>query len=153
MINDLKLGVAGVAIALPAALPVALSIVTLASHPSQALPRAYDFSVNVTQGALEGMTFGGIFCYDDAVIQSEGLETIGVSDGLNVEMTFFNQAFTASDDIDYPDFPTLILEDGTVQRLDFWVEPGTRDNWWDLPGWDVTVMPSEKHCHCEEHCP
>ena len=132
-------------IALAAAIAVLLPLPTALS--AQALSAAYDFTVEVTDGPLAGQQFGGSFCYDNADIQGQGLEVLREADGFNVSMAFY-ETVTAADDSDYPDFPTLTLEDGEVKQLDFWVEEGDRLVWWDLPHWQVSLSPSDDMTEC-----
>ena len=120
---------------------IASSSAMLYAQSAQARPIAYDFTVDVTAGSLSGMQFSGSICYDDTQTTDSGTEVLRVAHGLEVSMTFFNQFFTAKDDVDYPHHPTLTLEDGLVESLDFWIESGERVLWWNLPGWDVTLTP------------
>lgn len=122
---------------------IAIACVSL---PVEAIagPVTYDFTVTVTEGKLAGISFGGSFTYDDDAVSERGMTAIAVEDGLTVDMTFFDRPFTAKDDIDYPEFPQLFFEDGEVQKLEFWVEPGEeRGSWWDLPGWNVDLERRE----------
>jgi hypothetical protein len=111
------------------------------ARPIQAVPVTYDFTVEVTQGSLAGNTFTGSFRYDDESVRRVGTKEIGVADGLMVNMTFFGQDYTEKADTGYPEYPKLILEDGLIQRLDFWIEPGERVVWWGQPGWKVELFP------------
>lgn len=117
---------------------------TLLSGGAVAKPVTYDFTVDVTEGKLAGKSFDGSFSYDDEAVSETGTTAIGITEGLQVEMTFFDRSFTAEDDVNYPEFPQLVLEEGEVQKLEFWVEPGAeRGSWWDLPGWNVELTPRE----------
>jgi len=58
-------------------------------------------------------------------------------------MTFFGQDYTDKADTGYPEYPKLILEDGLIQYLDFWIEPGERVFWWGQPGWKVELFPRD----------
>lgn len=123
-----------------AAVSIVIAYTVLDFSPVQAKPVSYDFKVNVTQGKLSGTSFGGNFSYDDSVLDSTGSATLKVENGLTVNMNFFGQSFTAKDDINYPNFPQLSLENGEVKELDFWVEPGKRGKWWGLPGWEIELI-------------
>lgn len=120
---------------------VAATLVAIDGLPVQALPVTYDFTVVVTQGSLAGNTFNGSFSYDDSTLSGVGVEEIGVVDGLTITMTFFGQDYLETADIDYPAFPKLIFDEGEIQRLDFWIEPGERGVWWGLPGWEIELSP------------
>ena len=122
---------------------VAATLVAINGHSVQAFPVTYDFTVVVTQGSLAGNTFNGSFSYDDGQLSGVGAEEIGIADGLTVNMTFFEQDYTEIADTDYPAFPKLIFEDGEIQRLDFWIEPGERGVWWGLPGWEIELSPRD----------
>ena len=117
----------------------AITMVSLQACSVQTVPVTYDFSVEVTQGPLAGNKFNGSFSFDKALAKGVGQEEMGVSDGLKVKMKFFEQEYTEKSDQGYPEFPKLILEDGQVKRLDYWVEEGERIVWWGLPGWEIDL--------------
>ena len=110
-------------------------------HPISAKPITYDFTVKVSEGSLAGNTYQGSFSYDDENLSGVGKEEIGVIDGLTVQMNFFGKNYIEEDDKDYPAFPKLVLEDGKVQQLDFWIESNKRRVWWGTPGWEVELFP------------
>lgn len=118
--------------------PIAIFSLAL---PAQAgkVTYTYEFTVKVTQGSLAGNTFEGTFSYDSTTLTHTGAETIGVEDELDITMQFLGQIYEETADTDYPNFPQLILQDGEVQQLDFWMEAGPRVNWWALPGWKVQL--------------
>lgn len=118
---------------------VILGIATIVTAPVQASPVTYDFTVDVTQGALAGQSYSGTFSYDDEVLKGTGSETIGVNQGLTVCMNYFGQNYTEVNDRDYPNFPTIVFENGEIQYLDFWIQPSDRVVWWNLPGWKVNL--------------
>jgi hypothetical protein len=118
-----------------------LTMVAIELPQVQAAPVIYDFTVVVTQGSLAGNTFSGSFSYDDALLENVGTETLGVEEGLTVEMNFLGEDYTETADIDYPKFPQVIFEAGEIQRLDYWIEPGERGIWWGLPGWEIELSP------------
>lgn len=120
---------------------VMLTMVAVNLPEVQAAPVTYDFTVVVTQGSLAGNTFSGSFTYDDEMVEGVGTETLGVEDGLTVEMDFLGENYTETADTDYPEFPQLVFEAGEIQRLDFWIEPGQRAVWWGLPGWEIELSP------------
>ena len=105
----------------------------------QAAPVTYRFTVEVTEGSLAGNTFEGAFTYEDSLLAGEGEEVLQVEDGLIVTMTMLGQTITEMDDVDYPEYPQLLFTDGEVERLELWAESEDRSNWWDLPGWNVTL--------------
>lgn len=109
--------------------------------PAWAESVTYQFWVNVTAGPLAGNTFNGTFTYDANSIVGQGTEIVGVDNGLSVNMDFLGETYTETADTSYPAFPQLVLQDGEVQQLDFWIEPGPRVNWWNLPGWQVDLKP------------
>jgi hypothetical protein len=118
---------------------VVLNSVVLAGRPVQASIVTYDFTVNVTEGSLSGQSYSGAFSYDDSTLEATGVETLGVDQELSVCMNYAGHTYTEVDDTSYPAFPKLIFEDGTITQLDFWVQPNQRVNWWNLPGWEVSL--------------
>ena len=115
--------------------------IVINGYPSLAKPITYDFTVKVSEGSLAGNTYQGSFSYDDETLSGVGKEEIGVMDGLTVNMNYFGKDYTEEDDRDYPKFPKLVLEDGEVQQLDFWIESNERRLWWGTPGWEVELSP------------
>lgn len=109
--------------------------------PSLAKPITYDFTVEVSQGSLAGNSYTGSFSYDDEQLSGVGKEEIGVTDGLTVNMNFFGKDYTGADDKDHPAFPKLVLENGMVKHLDFWIQSNERKVWWGTPGWQVELSP------------
>jgi hypothetical protein len=122
---------------------VATTLLVVDVHPTEAKPVTYDFTVVVTEGSLAGKTFKGSFRYDDEVLTGVGREEIDIADGLTVTMNFFGQDYTEKADQEYPTFPKLIFEDGEIQQLDFWIEPGKRLVWWGRPGWKIELSPRD----------
>lgn len=112
---------------------------TNAISQAQASIITYDFTVNVAQGSLAGQSYSGTFSYDDSTLKGTGVEKLGVDQGLKVCMNYFGRNYTEASDRDYPKFPTLVLENGEVKHLDFWVQPQKRVVWWNLPGWEVNL--------------
>ena len=118
---------------------VAMISIAIDTRPLQAIPVTYDFTVEVTQGTLAGNTFSGSLTYDDEAIMGIGTEEIGVENSLTVTMEFLGQTYSEISDSQYPEFPKLRFEDGEIQQLDFWIEPGERLIWWNLPGWEIDL--------------
>ena len=106
-------------------------------HLVEAKPVTYDFTVVVNQGSLSGKSFDGSFTYDDELLTGQGTEELDVKKGLSVNMNFLGKMYREIDDTSYPEYPKLIIQDGEIQTLDFWVEPIKRIIWWGLPGWNV----------------
>ena len=120
---------------------VASTMMVIDARPILAKPITYDFTVEVSQGSLAGRTFTGSFSYDDEQLTRVDTEEIRVTDGLKVNMNFFGKDYTEAEDRDYPEFPKLILENGKIQHLDFWIQPNERVIWWGKPGWKVELSP------------
>lgn len=129
------------AVALPASTGMLLSSRTL---PAQAATQIYDIVVNVTAGSLEGNQFTGTICYDDEFLMGIGTEEVNPYLGLSTTMNFLGRDYDQTADTDYPEYPKLILEDGEIQRLEFWVESDQRGSWWDTPGWDIQLTERER---------
>ncbi|MBD3884170.1 hypothetical protein IFO70_20695 [Phormidium tenue FACHB-886] len=126
---------------------------TLIASPVQAAIVTYNFTVNVTEGALAGQSYRGTFSYDDSMLKGTGAETLGVDQGLTVCMNYFGQNYTAANDRDYPNFPKLAFENGEIEYLDFWVQPNDRVVWWNLPGWEVDLSLRQSEAdtvNCQE---
>ena len=104
-----------------------------------AKPVTYDFTVKVVEGSLKGNSYSGFFTYDDEKLVNQGQEIMTVEQGLKVCMNFFEQMRDESKDVDYPQYPQLILQDGQPETLDFWIEPSERRIWWNQDGWEVTT--------------
>lgn len=117
---------------------VTVGLMTIVVIPVQAAPVMYDFTVKVTQGKLAGKSFQGTLRYDDANLQGKGIETIDTTQGLQVCMNFFGRHYRETQDSNQPEFPKLVFQNGQIQTLDFWIEPGKRLNWGTLPGWETT---------------
>jgi hypothetical protein len=107
--------------------------------PGLAEPVIYDFTVQVRTGSLAGNRFTGTVRFDSEAFTGVGRETIGVEDGLAVKMQFYGMYFGAMDDVNYPEFPRVNLNNGELESLDFWIEPGARGSWWNLPGWEIEL--------------
>lgn len=118
---------------------VAFNNAVLTIGSAQASIVTYDFTVNVTQGALVGQSYKGTFSYDDATLKGTGIETLGVDQKLSVCMNYFGRNYTEVNDTSYPEFPKLMFKDGAITQLDFWIQPNQRLNWWNLPGWDINL--------------
>lgn len=104
-----------------------------------AKPVVYDFTVNVTQGALKGQSFTGVFSYDDEKLTNQETQTIGVKEGLKVCMNFIKMQ-NETNDVDYPQFPQLTFQEGKPESLNFWVEKeAPRQLWWNTNGWIVNT--------------
>lgn len=122
---------------------VTVGLTAIAVTPAQAAPVTYDFTVKVTQGSLAGKSFQGTLRYDDAKLQGQGIETIDAAQGLQVCMNFLGRNYRETQDSNQPEFPKLVFQNGKIQTLDFWIEPGKRLNWWTLPGWETTLTRKE----------
>jgi hypothetical protein len=114
-----------------------LGVTAIAISPVQAIPITYNFTVNVSKGALAGQSYSGTFSYDDATLKGTGIEEVGVAQGLTVSMNYFGRTYRETDDSSYPTRPRLIFENGKLKQLDFWVQPQKRVIWWNAPGWEV----------------
>ena len=58
-------------------------------------------------------------------------------------MNFFNQMHDETKDVDYPEFPALIFQEGIPETLDFWMESPQRSIWWNRNGWEVEISRRE----------
>ena len=117
-----------------------LSLLFLTQCAKQPNPVTYGFTVEVTEGSLAGNTFTGEISYDESALTGRGQEILRWEDGLTVRMTMLGETVTEFEDVDFPDFPQLLFVDGTLERLEFWVESEERGSWWDLPGWNISLQ-------------
>ena len=115
----------------------ALSTGVIATSQAQNSTVSYDFTINVTKGSLAGKSFNGSFSYDNSTLKGIGVEELGVTQGLKACFNYLGRNYSESDDRDYPTFPKLVFENGKIKQLDFWLQPGKRVVWWNLPGWEV----------------
>ncbi len=119
----------------------------------EAKPVTYDFTINVVEGSLKGNTYNGFFSYDDEELTGKETETINAENGLKVCMNFFDQIHNETKDVDYPQYPVLIFNQGKPETLDFWMESPKRSIWWNRNGWNVEITPRENqtqvtNCDC-----
>ena len=114
-------------------------ITFVSSNSILAKPITYDFTINVVEGSLKGRSFKGFFSYDDQKLADKETNIIGVEDGLNVCLNFFEQNYDHTKDVDYPLFPQLTLKQGQPESLDFWIEKSSRQLWWNQNGWQVEI--------------
>ena len=77
--------------------------------------------------AFAGTVGTGTFTYDETLLTVDGNRTLTPEDGLLLNFTIFGQTFTAANDIDHPDFPSLSFQDGTPESLDFIVRERSND--------------------------
>lgn len=129
------------AVAVPASTGLILSSIP---GTAQAAIQTYDIVVDVTAGSLEGNQFTGTICYDDEFLMGIGTEEVSPYLGLSTTMNFLGKDYDQTDDTDYPDYPKLILEDGEIQSLEFWVESDQRGSWWNTPGWDIQLTERKR---------
>jgi hypothetical protein len=123
----------------PAVCAAAIALGCLVTVPAQAAIQTYDITIDVTAGSLEGNRFTGRICYDDEFLTGMGIETVTPYLGLSTRINFLGQTYDQTDDTDYPEFPQLILQEGEIQRLEFWVESDQRGSWWETPGWTIEL--------------
>lgn len=76
---------------LRATVNAALYTAAIATSQVQASSITYDFTVNVTKGALAGNSFNGTFSYDDSTLKGTGVEQLGIERGLTVCMNYFGR--------------------------------------------------------------
>lgn len=92
----------------------------------------YTFSGTVLDGPFEGSIGTGSFSYNrDLII--EGNEVLNVANGLTVAFSFGGQAFDATHDVDYDEFPELEFYDGMPVFLDYQLVDGWSDVDFDDP--------------------
>ena len=143
------LRIACCAVAVPASTGFLLSGL---SSPAQATIQTYDIVVDVTAGSLEGNQFTGTICYDDEFLMGIGTEEVSPYLGLSTTMNFLGKDYDQTADTDYPEYPKLILQDGEIQSLEFWVESEKRGSWWNTPGWDIQLTKRKRFEQTLKEC-
>ena len=128
-----------------------LSTVVTATQ-AYAVPVTYDFTVTVTKGRLAGNSFNGSFSYDDAKLKGTGVEELGIAEGLTTCINYLGRTYRETDDTSYPTFPTLTFEDGKIAKLNFWIQPNQRVNWWNSNGWEVKLSEPKKSDSTVPNC-
>ena len=129
-----------------------LSGAAIAGCVAQTSTITYDFTVNVTQGSLAGKSYNGTFSYDAAKLKGTGIEELGVAQGLTVCMNYFGRNYSEREDSGYPTFPKLVFDNGNIKQLDFWIQPGKRVVWWNLPGWEVKLSKRQAAASDATNC-
>lgn len=112
--------------------PIFLALFMALSANVQAAPITVLLEAEVFSGEFTGETATGTLTYDDTEIDGIGIESINDADGLDVEFIFFGQLFTESDDIDFPDLPSLDFSDGMIVGFDWVVSEIDADNLTDI---------------------
>lgn len=97
---------------------VLLTTIVFAS-PSVAITITQAFTANVTSGSFNGTSGIGSFTYDDDLLNPSGLTFLSPVDGLEVSLTFLDQTYSQSDDLEFPNFPSVRFVDGVPVFLDF----------------------------------
>ena len=104
----------------------ALTLVTVEANPVQAAIVTYNFDVDVATGSLAGTQGSGFFSYDDSTLTGNGLESLGVSDGLSISFDFLGRTYTEADEAEEPDdeeeFPFVNFRDGNLLGLNYLVD-------------------------------
>lgn len=102
---------------------VGVSLATITASPVQAATVTYNFELNVIDGLYAGETGKGSFSYDDSTLTGEGLESLGVDEGLAVQLNFLGINYTEADDVNDNDNPLDVeplvnFADGNLLGLD-----------------------------------
>ncbi|MGD1850212.1 MAG: hypothetical protein ACFCBU_06265, partial [Cyanophyceae cyanobacterium] len=112
----------------------AATLGSIAPQPVQGHEEAQNptcaFEIEISAGSLEGNRFSGSFSFDHDQLTGEGEEIVTVENGLEISMAYLGRTYRQEDDRNYPDYPRVILQDGKVELVDFWVDPRDRGIWW-----------------------
>ena len=92
--------------------------------------------VSVISGAGTGATGTAEFEYDDALLTGVGDEVLLGSD-YSFSLDLFGQIFTNANDIDFPDYPWLIFEDGVITGMDLLIDENDGINPTDIAQADI----------------
>jgi hypothetical protein len=95
-----------------------------AALPATAAPTPFSFSATVTAGSVAGETGTGFFAFDPDLFTGVGQELVTVADGLQIGFNFLGGLFTERNDLDYADYPLVILQDGVPVYIDYLVAAG-----------------------------
>lgn len=92
----------------------AAAMTVLLAGPAQAVtPTTIDLFGEVFEGPFAGTTGSGFVTFDADFLDGE--TTLSPLDGLiELSFTLFGQTFTAGDDIDFDDFPTISFDENGV---------------------------------------
>jgi len=82
-----------------------LSLAAITASPVQAATVGYNFELYVIDGLYVGETGKGFFTYDDSTLTSNGLESLGIDQGLSVQLNFLDTNYTEADDVNDNDDP------------------------------------------------
>ena len=79
------------------------------------------FNTGVLSGPLAGATGTGTLTFDETLLTGVGDESLDpfTDSSFAVVLLMFGQTFTASDDIDFPDFPRAAFLNNIWEGLDF----------------------------------
>ncbi len=81
----------------------------------------YSFEGTVVNGPLAGTVGTGSFSFDETLLDGAGDGLFDPTTGLTLTFTIFGQNFTEFDDVDFDDFPELLVLGGVPFGLDFLV--------------------------------
>lgn len=103
-----------------------LTVGLMLTNTAQALsPQTNFFSATDSfyENTLSSVTGSGSFTYDLDKITGIGTEWLGTTDGrlLSFRFELFGQTFAETDDVEYPFFPLVRLQNGTPDYLNFFV--------------------------------
>ena len=93
------------------------TIATATQSPAQAATVGYSFTANVSSGPLAGNNYEGNFSYDDSTLTGNGLESLGVAQGLSINFDFLGKTYTAQDAVSSGYDPQVSFEGGNLLGL------------------------------------
>lgn len=101
---------------------IAISVAAVDTKPTQAAVVNYNFGVNATSGSNPGQYFGS-FSYDDSLLSGVGEESLAINNGLlSLAFDYLGTTYTEVDDFDYPSYPALSFQNGSLLGLSYVVE-------------------------------
>ena len=101
---------------------VGVAVALAMSAGSAGAITTHTFEGTVIGGPFAGTTGSGSFTFDETLLTGIGDEFLTPLDGVLMDFTIFGQAFDETSDIDSPDFPELIFEDGDIVALDLIID-------------------------------
>lgn len=109
-------------------LTAGLAAALLALGAGSAPAITIDFTTEVVSGPGLGALGSGSLSYDQTLVPASGSFSLGPLDslvadlgdpGLGLSLQLLGEDFTASDDLDYPDFPLFGFVDGVLDYVEF----------------------------------
>ena len=111
---------------LPVTRALGALVLAAALAPAGAAPVSFSFVAPVTSGPFTGQVGSGVIRFDTADLDAFGSGILSpATSTLEIDFSFGGQTFHESHDPGFPDFPELIVSDGSPVGIDFLLEQGS----------------------------